>query len=142
MHMLVLEKFPVHERKMISNHLHQIRMQLELALLDVQKYAHEAPWLLTENTRGAGADFFIHNFESVNQLLNSPLAPGAQQSAQGGQATAFGNQRETLLYSARNQINVAHVGVNVAHESFETLAGSAICVAEIISNGRLDATGV
>jgi len=53
----------------------------------------------------------------------------------------FRREREALFEGAVDEIDVAGVGVNRAHEFFEALAGRTVHEAEIVRNGRLDVFG-
>src|ERR1041384_7481045 len=116
-------------------------MELEPALLGGEKNAHQPARLIAENTLGNRINFAIEKFESVDEFLAGILAALPDNLPEGGEKLWLRHQRQPLLDRARDQIDVARVGVKIAHEIFQALARRSIGKTQVERDGRLHAFG-
>ena len=91
-------------------------MQLEFALLRMEKSAHDPARLLLENPRVAIMHLALLKAEPIDRLLHRLAERHADELAQGGQARTAGRERKAIFQRASDQINVARMRVEIAHE--------------------------
>ena len=110
-------------------------MQFQAALLRLEKNAHQALRLLAEDAVGRRANLAVHEQKSVHRLhrCGAPGQPCAQRKPAGRRR----QQGQALFERARDEENVPHVRVEVAHEFLDALAGRAVGVAEAVRDGGL-----
>ena len=120
-HVFVVQKIAVHERKLVADELREVGMQLQPVLLRVKKNAHQPARRVPENAVGRGANFPVPKQKTVHRL-HRPGAfgqPGAQRSQP---VLRRREQGHALFQRARDEKNVPHVRVEVAHEFFDAPA--------------------
>ena len=116
-------------------------MQAQPALLGVEEHAHQAARLIAEDAVGDGVDVAVGELEAVHGLAGGLASAGEQAREPAGQRelrqpARLGQQRQALLQGAGDQIDIARVGVHVAHEALDALAGRALAVAEVVARRR------
>ena len=84
---------------------------------------------------GRGVDFAVDEFETVHDFRFAP--PLGQPGAERKPALPRRPQRHALFQRARDEEDVPHVRVKVAHEFLNALARRAVAVTEIVRHGRL-----
>ena len=91
-----------------------------------------------------GVDFAVGELEAVDHWFAGGFAPAGEQAGQPAterearQAAGLGQEGEALFQGAGQEKDVAGVGVDVAHEALDALAGGALAVAEVIGDGGLE----
>ena len=134
----------VHQAKLVADELGQVRVQAQPALLGVEEHAHQAARLVAEDAVGGGVDFTVDELEAVHGLVGGLAAPPGSKAEslpgqrQADEAAGRRQQRQPLLEGARDQVDIARVAVDVAHEAFDALAGGAFAVAEVVGDGGLE----
>ena len=109
-------------------------MQFQPPLLRVEKNPHQALGLFPENAGGNGADFAVHKQKAIHRFRR--LAFG-QPRAQRKFPRSGGQQGHALFQRARDEEDVAHVRVKVAHEFFDAFARRAVAIAQAERHGGL-----
>ena len=143
-HVLVVDEAAVHQPEFAADQLRQIRMQLQSTLLRVQKNAHQTARLVLENTEGGGADLPVDELETIDGLRRRFLERGGNETpepAEVGKQLCFRQQSQPLLQRARNEKNIAHVIVQIAHELLDPLAGRAVGITKVGGHRRLERLG-
>ena len=135
-HALVVQKITVHQRKLVPDELREVGMQLQPVLLRVEEHAHQTARLVAENAAGRSADFAVPEQKTIHRLHRA--APFGQPGAQRGQPVLRRREQGHALFQrARDEKNVPHVRVEVAHEFFDAHARRPLAVAEAERNGGL-----
>ena len=116
----VVQKIAVHQRNLVADELREVGMQCQMPLLRVEKNAHEPARRIAENAVRRGVDFAVNEFEAVHGFrLASSFAAATLRS--GKSAGRGRHKRHALLQRARDDENVPHVRVKVAHEFLDAL---------------------
>ncbi len=131
---LVVQKIAVHERELVADELREVGMQLQPPLLRVQKNAHEPARRIAENAAGRGVDFAVDEFEAVHGFRFAAFR-AATRAAKA--CLERRDERHALFQRARDEENVPHVRVKVAHEFLDALARRTVAVAERVRHGGL-----
>src|ERR1051326_2008395 len=97
----------------------------------MEKYSHQPAWLITEEPAAGRMNLSILETKTIHQLFGwfTPERR-ANELAQSWQAFGRGPQRQPLLESSSNKINVSRMRVEVAHEAFQPLAGRTLQVTD------------
>ena len=142
-HVLVGQERAVHQAQVVADELGEVGVQAQPALLRVEEHAHEAARLVAEDVVGGGVDFTVGELEAVHGLAGGLASAGEQAGEAAGQRKGrqparLRQERQALLQGAGDQEDVAGVGVHVAHEALDALAGRAFAVAEVVGDGGLE----
>ena len=138
-HMGVAQKGIIDQRELVANELREVGMQLQVALLCVEKNPHQALGPIAEYMLVERMDFAIENFEAIDDLLAHALRLCLQHAAKRRKKTLAWEQRESSFDRAGDQVNVARVSVEIAHELFDPFAGGSVAIAKVVGDGGLNA---
>jgi len=132
----VVQKVTVHEGKLVADELRKVGMQGHPPLLCVKENAHEPARRVAKNPVGDGMNLALDEFETVHHLRRQ-VAFG-QPGAQGQPARRRRGQRHALFQRARDEVNVPHVRIKVAHEFLNAQTRRTFGVTQRMRHGGLD----
>ncbi|MCD6052262.1 MAG: hypothetical protein K0Q55_3680 [Verrucomicrobia bacterium] len=136
----VIQKVAVHQRELLADELGQIRVQNQTALLGVEKHTHQAARLFAKDAGIGGLDLAFVKDETIDRRGLGRFAT-AQNLAERGEAAGDGHDGQTLFHELGDEVDVARVLVEIAHQTFQPFARRTIGVTEIMRDGGLDALG-
>src|SRR5215472_14875172 len=102
--MFIRQKGAVHQPKLITNELGEVRVQAQAALLCVQEDSHQPARLFSKYSRRNRVDLPVQNLESIDRLAGA--FPGIWQPGPQGQLWRFGQQCEALLDRPGDEENI------------------------------------
>ena len=141
-HVLVSQKGAVHQGKLVANQLRQVGVQLQAALLGVKEDPHHAARLVPKNAVGSRMNLAAQELEPVHELLLETAPAVAEQLAEGGEPPfRLRQQGQPLLQRTGNDVNVAHMAVQVAHERLQAFDRRTVSIAKVVRDRRLKAFG-
>ncbi|OQB92906.1 MAG: hypothetical protein BWX84_00714 [Verrucomicrobia bacterium ADurb.Bin118] len=137
----VVAKRAIHEEKLIAHKLGQVGMQMEPALLRIEKHAHQAARIILEHLRSQGVNLSLLKPETIFRLLRGAAAPGPQHPLCLAMGRRGRQQRQALLQHAGDEENVARLRIELAHEAFDAAPRRAIGKPEMMRHGGLKGFG-
>ncbi len=99
-HVLVVQKFAVHQRKLVADELREVGMQRQMPLLRVQKNAHQPARRVAENAVVRGANLAVHKQKSVHRLRHFARRGAGQQAAQPRQPAGLRGETSAMRCSS------------------------------------------
>src|SRR2546423_5699424 len=116
-HVFIDQKTPIHQGQLVADELPQIRVQLQPALLGVEKNPHQPAGLVAENAVSGGMNLTFFEFKPIHYLLLRLSKRRADKFSERRQAAGLGQEGQSLLQHASDKIDVPRMLIKIAHES-------------------------